>query len=95
MMKKMTLAAVLFAALGVSAQAQTAGLSVRDVDSMRPFGDIDVNLTFTDPRTIQAWKTVLSDAQQADMIARCDVMLANADRYDIKYRVFCLAMQGK
>ncbi len=95
MMKKLTLAAVLVSALGVSAQAQTAGLSVRDVDSMRPFGDLDVTLTWADPRTVAAWMTNLSDAQQADVRARCDVMVANPDRYDVSYRVWCLALQGK
>jgi hypothetical protein len=72
---------------GAAAGAQE--LTVRDVDSFQPFGEIDVTLTMVDPRTITAWAGGLSPERQAELRARCEIIVENGMRYDIAHRTFC------
>lgn len=80
-------AAAAIAFWGIPSQAQE--LTVRDVSSFLPFGEIDVTLTMVDPRTISAWASGLSPEQQAELRERCEIIVENATRYDIAHRTFC------
>lgn len=90
-MTKMTIAAfglsaTLFAG---AALAQSPGMTVDQVDSNDPFGEIEVHLTMLDPKTIDAWSSGLDEERQAELRNRCLVMLDNPARYDIAARTFC------
>ena len=87
--------AAVVAVTGTPTLAQDApALTVQDVSAAQPFGDIDVTLTMLDPRTISAWAAGLDEDKQAELRARCQVMVDNPRRYDIAPRTFCATLLG-
>jgi hypothetical protein len=57
-------------------------LTADDVLPDDPWGEMDIDMS-------AALSTDLTPAQMADLKARCDVIIANTDRYDASFVTFC------
>ena len=86
-----TMAVLALSGMAVAAFAQGSPniSSVRALPTDNPFDPIVINRTMVDPETIAAWMTILDEAQQQEVKATCEVLVASPARYDISYRAWC------